>query len=68
MNAGAFLAWVAAVPCGSLESCEVAMPTVLLNSYVVPARVAKSIAIEALRGPWLAVIASCLVVKASCEA
>ncbi len=32
VNAGAFLASVAAVPCGSLESCEVAMPTVLLNS------------------------------------
>jgi hypothetical protein len=64
----ALAAALAAACCGLAESWDVAIPTALENSYVVPACVAKSIASDALRGPWVALIASCLVVKPSWEA
>jgi hypothetical protein len=59
---------IAAVDCGLPESCEVAMPTALLNSYVVPACTAKSTASDACRALVVGVISSGLTVKPNWDA
>src|SRR4051812_5962542 len=58
---------LSAVCCGLSESCDVAMPTALVNSYVLPVWTAKSTPSDASRCPWAAVVASALAANPGCR-